>query len=442
MIGIRHGKTIAVVIGLAAFTSFGVNSAMSDPPPAPSGGPYSSSAHGSSVNGVDRSTIDASYSVFAKGNCSHCHEQHASLEGAEPAPISLNNLPSPALGFAAEQDLCFECHDASGPAPAAADVETQFNSLTYKHGKAGAFDYMETYDNRHQPKEQTSVDFSALDRHAECADCHNPHKATKANPLLGASGITVTNGAGWAEPSYSATTAEVSSERDQYKVCFKCHSGWAGYGAGTNQGVEFNPGNRGFHGAGASGARSYPMTMGTFNMTYVYKMMPRYKNDPNYDSDAELRDAPMICSDCHGYNDGDPQGVHGSNLAKILKVPVGSNYTAWNNTITYASNSTTIWCFNCHSSTFAGTGFAVSGGTNLHTNKHDGDLCMDCHVKVPHGWNERPRLVKPYNLAGGYARYQGTSASTGIATTVANWRASGNWTESSAGSPHQNCTNN
>ena len=41
-------------------------------------GPYTDSAHGNTTTGVDRSSIDARYSTFIKGNCSHCHEQHSS----------------------------------------------------------------------------------------------------------------------------------------------------------------------------------------------------------------------------------------------------------------------------------------------------------------------------------------------------------------------------
>lgn len=47
-------------------------------------GDYLNSAHGNSSYGVERiSTASLGYS---KGNCAHCHEQHASIGGEEPEP--------------------------------------------------------------------------------------------------------------------------------------------------------------------------------------------------------------------------------------------------------------------------------------------------------------------------------------------------------------------
>lgn len=48
-------------------------------------GPYLDSAHGNSTYGVNRSSI--STFGYSKGNCVHCHEQHASIGGAEPAVV-------------------------------------------------------------------------------------------------------------------------------------------------------------------------------------------------------------------------------------------------------------------------------------------------------------------------------------------------------------------
>jgi hypothetical protein len=51
------------------------------PPPTPT---YTISAHGNTSYGVNRTSIAAfGYSI---GNCAHCHEQHASIGGTEPAP--------------------------------------------------------------------------------------------------------------------------------------------------------------------------------------------------------------------------------------------------------------------------------------------------------------------------------------------------------------------
>ena len=67
-------------------------------------GDYLDSAHGDSNNGVnDRAT------GYIKGNCGHCHEQHASVGGSEPDPD--DSGPSPFTLFTKN----FDTTTTSGP---------------------------------------------------------------------------------------------------------------------------------------------------------------------------------------------------------------------------------------------------------------------------------------------------------------------------------------
>ena len=80
-------------------------------------GTYLDSAHGNATYGVDRTGL-ASFS-YSKGNCAHCHEQHAMIGGSEPAPT----VPT---GGAQAYELfrrlfvdqtsmfCFDCHKGTG----------------------------------------------------------------------------------------------------------------------------------------------------------------------------------------------------------------------------------------------------------------------------------------------------------------------------------------
>jgi len=390
-------------------------------------GSYLDSRHGTAVN---RSSIDNKFSTYATGNCGHCHEQHASLNGGEPVPDG--NAPSGYLTFATEQALCLTCHDG---APATTNIQASFNKL-YKHGKNGSTgtDYMITYDDRHRAGEKTSAAFDSFNRHAECVDCHNPHQATDANPLKGATGITPTNGGAWTSPSSPATSAEVNDPAQQYKICFKCHSNWAGFGTGTNQALEFNTVNPSYH--NIEGAANPPSsdTYGNFNPTYVYKMMPRYSgwgtSTVNTSTmNVNLRNAAMRCSDCHGDTDASPQGIHGSATRPILKVPAGSPFTAWNNTLNLAS-LTTIWCFNCHASNFANTGFGNST-SNWHTTKHNKSnaYCQTCHSAIPHGWKRSRMLIYTWGTTIDPAPYNNRYGSvTGLSSAIT-WKASGSWTQ-------------
>ncbi len=276
-----------------------------------------------------------------------------------------------------------------------------------KHNIAG-------YTGVHDAIETTSASFSGAQRHVECEDCHNPHSATSTNPLAGATGVDPTNStAGAAPTAYAFGT--VTDPDLQYKVCFKCHTDWAGYGTGTqNLAVAFNPANDSFHWV-EKDKYSYTVNTGTgkgiwqnaqFNQTavptqgtrtYVQVMMP---GRASY-TDASLRTTSLRCSDCHGPENADgkttiPEGPHGSANANILKVPSGSPYTTWNATVSYQSNSGTIWCFNCHHATFTGTGMG-----SQHTSNHNGFACQQCHIAIPHGQtavgtaNQRKHLLRP-----------------------------------------------
>ena len=268
----------------------------------------------------------------------------------------------------------------------------------------------------------------------------------------------MTNVAGWTT-TYGTNATEVSTPAEQYKVCFKCHSGWAGFGTGTDQGKEFNTQNKSYH--NVEGAANPPSsnTYGNFNIgsgistdargtnwslnNYAYEMMPRYNGYTN----NQLRNVAMLCSDCHGNTTDAPQGVHGSPRPSILKVPPGSPYTTWDFSITIRNRSN-CWCFNCHDPSFTNSGFSGEDG-ELHVNKHykDSAHCMTCHVKIPHGWNLMPKLSKPQgvvmNYGAEYTPYNGSpSNNSGIGTSITNWPASGTWTENDADSGtgfHERC---
>jgi len=403
-------------------------------------GDYLNSSHGNAATGVDRSAVDTRFSAYAKGNCGHCHEQHASIDGTEPAPAS--GAPSPYLGFSLEQALCFECHDANGPS--SIDIWSEFNISGPNASKHGG-NLMNLYDDRHKAHESDKFSFlGSAARHAECTDCHNPHKATDANPLLGATGVEPVNGSAWTEPAVSGNTVvEVRDRMQQYKVCFKCHSGWGSDPVGTtSQAKEFNLNNPSYH--NVEGAVDPPSsnTYGNFNIgtatvtdargtswtlnNLAYKMMPRYAGYTN----SQLRNVQLLCSDCHGNTDTSPQGVHGSAVGKVLKVPVGSPFTEWNNTLTILDRGT-VWCFNCHDPSFTNSGFSMNG-QDLHVRKHEENsaYCQTCHSAIPHGWKRNRMIIYTYDNGTGAIDPPpyNNALNQGLAPNMV-WAPSGNWRE-------------
>src|SRR3989338_8163719 len=67
--------------------------------------------NGNSTTGVYRVSVDTVNHPAARGECVHCHEEHASVEGSEPAPTG---GPSDYLLMRAnDNNLCYECHTGS-----------------------------------------------------------------------------------------------------------------------------------------------------------------------------------------------------------------------------------------------------------------------------------------------------------------------------------------
>ncbi len=84
---------------------------------------YLDSAHGNATNGVDRKSPFPNYAV---GNCAHCHEQHASIDGVQPNPADATPVPSKFCLlsdnfsgkvtnlYAQSDSACFYCHYGTG----------------------------------------------------------------------------------------------------------------------------------------------------------------------------------------------------------------------------------------------------------------------------------------------------------------------------------------
>lgn len=161
-----------------------------------SAGSYRDSAHGNALYGVNRSDIDSRYGAYASGNCAHCHELHASLEGTDPLPHSgpvAHALFAPEFNtdrirnFYQESDnFCFYCHsETSGQM-----VRNQDYSVTFGGGIAGtgpqsimtAFNqasYHNLYDIRVFLDNSPIYSSWFARRGNPCSACHDPHRARR-----------------------------------------------------------------------------------------------------------------------------------------------------------------------------------------------------------------------------------------------------------------------
>jgi len=80
-------------------------------------GLYLNSAHGNSTYGTYRTSMGASGPGFARGNCAHCHEQHASVGGSEPDPVGggPSNFTLFYTNYLNQTDgICVKCHTDLG----------------------------------------------------------------------------------------------------------------------------------------------------------------------------------------------------------------------------------------------------------------------------------------------------------------------------------------
>jgi hypothetical protein len=140
-----------------------------------------SSAHGDAVNGVQRSSMTG----YNAGNCGHCHEQHAMVGGAEPAPQG--GAPSKYTLFydnnvGQTDNVCFQCHDNTTTVSQRAIIN---RSYSYRAGGWSADTLSNILAAFSSTSTHTLVDivgnidgkWGYTTDSTPCAACHNPHAA-------------------------------------------------------------------------------------------------------------------------------------------------------------------------------------------------------------------------------------------------------------------------
>jgi nitrate/TMAO reductase-like tetraheme cytochrome c subunit len=365
---------------------------------------YSTSAHGNTTSGVYNRALDGNNNSFGRGNCAHCHDQHASRVVNS---ASTTHTPNGNLGFLSEEILCLDCHDGS---PATDNIDTDINK-SYGHGSV-----MIGNSGRHLAGE-TSVSGVSTSAHVECTDCHNPHMAQTgnhddssypstsvdttqndvSNALLEVDGVSFSsyptnwsNATSWSASGGANSYAVATKE---YQICFKCHSsangstdGWDGNpgGAGewTDLALEFNPANASYH--PVLQAISSPLnSVQLIGVDHTWK--------PG---------STMYCSDCHA-SDASVAGPHGS-ATKWMLVGTYKNwpYTSASDnggssgTYAYLTAADTTFCRNCHVDPSSGSSNNVHGRSD-HQSSTKG-RCINCHIRVPHG-GKGQRLINANN---------------------------------------------
>jgi predicted CXXCH cytochrome family protein len=168
-------------------------------------GPYLDSAHANTSYGVNRSSL--STFGYSMGNCAHCHEQHASIGGTEPAPAGGSPTKYElftGIGQNQGSRFCYACHRDPGLSQQIS-MPYQYNYSRIAGGDnntcpahiRGAFVFIlddcsgsrasicsSSYGSAHCLKDIQNFlankwNFPAGDDVQACSGCHNPHRAKR-----------------------------------------------------------------------------------------------------------------------------------------------------------------------------------------------------------------------------------------------------------------------
>lgn len=344
-------------------------------------------------------------SGLTSDTCAACHASHTA-QGP--------NLLQAAAPMA---NLCFTCHDGSG---ATADVASQYaaapsndptTSSYYQHPATEPSTHTLASDNEFE---------GVLDRHAQCADCHQPHLSSSTRPIetvdgwtasgaiAGAPGVAVSNGAAGSTPTYTLQKTSVL----EYQLCFKCHSsftvlpaqdpdhpsGWA-----LDKAIEFNPANVSYHPIEAAGKNQTSAMALSLSGSSPYKLW-------SFTTTSTIR-----CTSCHGdpalADPASPPAAdasldnHASSNRGLLIAPYVDRTLKTSNALYQAADFSL--CYVCHAeapmvddsgdprydTNFNWHGFHLNdlvyngtGGTDIDV-AGDGQgnaLCAECHFRI-HG---------------------------------------------------------
>lgn len=182
---IPGGSRSAVLVLLFSVSTCLLSSLLLFPGQAASG-PYLSSSHANTTYGVNR--ISLLPFGYQKGNCIHCHEEHASIDGSEPAPSAPPAAAGPSkyqlfyANFVSQIDnFCLKCHTDVGTVQSGGLVN---RSYSYR---AGGWTADPVNDVQEEFNSSSYHDLSDIrifiaakswNYNAEsnpCAACHNTH---------------------------------------------------------------------------------------------------------------------------------------------------------------------------------------------------------------------------------------------------------------------------
>jgi predicted CXXCH cytochrome family protein len=297
------------------------------------------------------------WTTVAEWGCEGCHASHAS--GSRQLLLYRQT----------EAETCALCHAASTGSPHSAPAAGRGAGILAQTAKLSAHRMGLDQPVAVRARVRGAAAAAAADvENVTCSDCHNPHVAAarRGAPAAGGGiagslrGVSGTDAAGRALPAASR----------EYEICFKCHGDRTARApfvlrvvTTTNARLQFDTGNPSFHPVVGPGRNHAVPSI------------------PSPLAPGLTVSSLVLCSDCHGDDNGTTRGPHGSSYPPILK----ERYETGDHTVeglrTYAL------CYGCHDRTSilgdagfrrrAGRGAAGGGGHSGHL--ADGAPCSACH---------------------------------------------------------------
>jgi predicted CXXCH cytochrome family protein len=333
------------------------------------------------------------YAGVSNNGCETCHRPHN-------AAVSARLLKAP------EENACYACHN--GSVASGGNIQAEFQTKRYVHPVSTTPSVHDASEGPQSPRFPVPEKSVGVPRHAECADCHDPHSSnsTTAVPpavkgaLLNVSGINTSG-------------AEVPHAAFEYQICFKCHAdsankpqysdnGNSGIGFGRNpkrQTNQFNPNRFNTRSEFSSFVSWHPVANPRGLSAGFGGEVPSLRpavlgSDGQPLTGRALSSGSLIyCSDCHNSDTGrnlrpvgGPAGPHGSNVVHLLEREYGFNIPpgvpgSILPPVPYSSRAYAL-CDKCHDI----NGSILQNQSFQYHNKHvvsDGASCSVCHD--PHG---------------------------------------------------------
>lgn len=335
---------------------------------------------------IRRQASLGSYETVRKNGCLSCHTNH-------------NAVPKSLLRGTDDQ-ACLSCHSGGSTiSPPAANIYAEMASPKTGHLLAA------NGNNSHSAHESELLNHN---RHATCADCHNPHAANQVGISFPAAPAIRVSQKGVVGISASDGQSVVSPAANQYENCLRCH--------GASTGKTANPALFGYlpnwvvsapdalnviPQFSASSSSSHPVT---HDRSSPFPQPSLRFNMLNLDGSKQGHSlgARILCTDCHNSDDNrefggtGPNGPHGSKYTHILErrydmsqspVP-GQAVTNLNLPPNLSATGNYALCAKCHD-----LANIVSNASFREHARHinDGFSCSVCHTA--HGMGAQAATV-------------------------------------------------